>query len=67
MEYQKIANLLGNVSIQQFKFRTRNWVEINDDTGGAYSSDKQIRFKTAIVQGLVYVTTVMHIYLLKEI
>ena len=48
MEYQKIANLLGNVSIQQFKFRTRNWVEINDDTGGAYSSDKQIRFKTAI-------------------
>ena len=67
MEYQKIANLLGNVSIQQFKFRTRNWFEINDDTGGAYSSDKQIRFKTAIVQGLVYVTTVMHIYLLKEI
>ena len=67
MEYQKIANLLGNVSIQQFKFWTRNWVEINDDTGGAYSSDKQIRFKTAIVQGLVYVTTVMHIYLLKEI
>ena len=30
MEYQKIANLLGNTSNQPSKFRTKNWVEIED-------------------------------------
>ena len=30
MEYQKIANLLNNESDQSSKFRTRNWIEIND-------------------------------------
>ena len=64
MEYQKIANLLDSASNKPSKFRTRNWVEINDDIRGAYSPNKQIRFKTAM---LVYVITVMCIYLLKEI
>ena len=32
------------------KFRTRNWVEINDDIRGTYSPDKQIRFKTAMLR-----------------
>ena len=37
MEYQKIANLLDNeiapnASNQPSKFRTRNWVEINDES-----------------------------------
>ena len=32
------------------KFRTRNWVEINDDTRGAYSPNKKIRFKTAMLR-----------------
>ena len=31
MEYQKIANLLDSASNKPSKFRTRNWVEINDD------------------------------------
>ena len=30
MEYQKIANLLDSASNKPSKFRTRNWVEIND-------------------------------------
>ena len=30
MEYQKIANLLDNKSNQPSKFRTKNWVEIED-------------------------------------
>ena len=30
MEYQKIANLLESTSDNLLKFRTRNWVEIND-------------------------------------
>ena len=55
MEYQKIANLLDNevalsASNKPSKFRTRNWVEINDDIRGAYSPNKQIRFKTAMLR-----------------
>ena len=40
MEYQKIANLLNNESNQTSKFRTRNWVEIDDDVRGEYSHNK---------------------------
>ena len=32
MEYQKIADLIDDKSNQQSKFRTRNWVEINDES-----------------------------------
>ena len=66
MEYQKIASLLNDESYQPSKFRTRNWVEIDDDVRDEYSPDKQIRFKTAMLR-LVHVITVMHVYLLKEI
>ena len=50
MEYQKIANLLDSASNKPSKFRTRNWVEINDDIRGAYFPNKQIRFKTAMLR-----------------
>ena len=30
MEYQKITKLLDNTQNEPSKFRTRNWVEIND-------------------------------------
>ena len=50
MEHQKIANLLNDTSNKPSKFRTRNWVEINDDIRGAYSPNKQIRFKTAMLR-----------------
>ena len=50
MEYQKIANLLDNESNQPSKFRTRNWVEKNNEARGEYSPDKQIRFKTAMLR-----------------
>ena len=53
MEYQKIANLLNDTSNKPSKFRTRNWVEINDDIRGAYSSNKQIRFKTAMLRSIL--------------
>ena len=32
MEYQKIINFLQNTSNQQSKFRTKNWVEVNDES-----------------------------------
>ena len=50
MEYQKIANLLNDESNQPSKFRTRNWVEINNDARGTYCSDKQIKFKTLMLR-----------------
>ena len=50
MEYQKIVNLLDSASNKPSKFRTRNRVEINDDIRGAYSPNKQIRFKTAMLR-----------------
>ena len=37
MEYQKIANLIDDSTLNQpSKFRTRNWIEINDESRGAY-------------------------------
>ena len=30
MEYQKIMNILENTLNQSSKFKTKNWVEIND-------------------------------------
>ena len=39
MEYQKIINLLDDTTNQPSKFRTRNWVEINYESRGAYNDD----------------------------
>ena len=50
MEYQKTANLLNDESNKPCKFRTKNWVEINDDVRGLYSPNKQIRFKTSMLR-----------------
>ena len=49
MEYQKIANLLNIGSNQPYKFRTRNWVEINDESKGTYTSN-DIKFKTTMLR-----------------
>ena len=48
MEYQKIANLLESTSDNLSKFRTRNWVEINDESRGSYANN-DIRFKTTML------------------
>ena len=50
MEHQKIANLLNDESNKPSKFRTRNWVEINDEARGTYSPNKQIKFKTSMLR-----------------
>ena len=49
MEYQKIINLLDDTTNQQSKFRTRNWVEINDESKGRYDNSN-IRFKTFMIR-----------------
>ena len=45
MEYQKTINLPNQPS----KFRTRNWVEINEESRGTYNKDNQIKTKTSII------------------
>ena len=50
MEYQKIANLIDDTPSQPSKFRTRNWVEINDESRGAYNVNSQIKFKTTMLK-----------------
>ena len=42
--------MLDSASNKPSKFRARNWVEINDDIRVAYSPNKQIRFKTAMLR-----------------
>ena len=54
MEYQKIANLLDNASNQPSKFRTKNWVEINDESRGGYNVNSQIKFKTTMLKSSLY-------------
>ena len=49
MEYQRIANLLDNAPNQPSKFRTRNWVEINDGSQGT-CTNADIKFKTTMLK-----------------
>ena len=54
MEYQKIVHLLDNevalsASNKPSKFKTRNWVEINDESRGTYTSN-DIKFKTTMLR-----------------
>ena len=49
MEYQKIENLLESTSDNLSKFRTRNCVEINDESRGNYANS-DIRFKTTMLR-----------------
>ena len=49
MKYQKITNLLDDETKNQLsKFRTRNWIEITDESKGQY--DNSNKFKTFIIR-----------------
>ena len=50
MKYQKIINLLDNTPNQTYKFKAKNWVEINNESQGMYNENNQIRFKTTILR-----------------
>ena len=50
MEHQKIANLSDDASNQPSKFKTKDWVEINDDSRGTYNVNSQIKFKTTMLK-----------------
>ena len=42
MEYQKIINFVDNTPTQPSKFRTKNWVEKNDNSRGMCNNNSQI-------------------------
>ena len=50
MEYQKITNLLGNIPDKMPRFITKKWIEVHDQSGGAYNTNKKIRFKTSMLR-----------------
>ena len=50
MAYQKISNWIDDPSDQPSKFRTKNWVEINDESKGTYNANSQIKFKTTMLK-----------------
>ena len=50
MEYQETTNLLDNASNQPSKFKTKNWVEINDESRGVYNANSQIKLKTTMLK-----------------
>ena len=45
---------MDNTPNQQSKFITKNWFEINDDSGGTYNTNSQIKFKTSMLKSRFY-------------
>ena len=50
MEYQKMADLLDDASNKTSKFKTKNWIEINDESKGTYDVGNEIKFKTTMLK-----------------
>ena len=50
MEYQKIINLLDSTSNHSSKFRTKNWVQIIDESRKVYNTNSQIESKTTMLK-----------------
>ena len=50
MEYQKIINLLEKTPKQPTKFRTKNWLNLIDDSHGIFNTNSQIKFKTSLLR-----------------
>ena len=65
MENQKIMELFDNITNRPSKFRTRNWVEVNDESRGKYDSSI-IRFKTPMIRSN-YIIILTHTHLLAEL
>ena len=42
--------MIDGASSQPFKFKTKNWVEINDESRGAYNVNSHIKFKTTMLK-----------------
>ena len=45
-----MTNLFDNAANQPFKFRTKNWVEINDESRAIYNTNAQVKFEAIILK-----------------
>ena len=50
MECQNITNLLGDTSDKVPRFITKKWIEVHDQSGETYNTNKQIRFKKLMLR-----------------
>ena len=53
MENQKITNLLDNTPNKTSKFRTKNRVELNDESRETYNANSQTQFKTSMLRSIL--------------
>ena len=49
MEYQRIKNLVDNIPDKVPRFITKKWIEVHDQSGETYNTNKKIRFKTSML------------------
>ena len=66
MEYQKIINMIDDTKNQLSKFRTRNWIQINDESRETVMLIVILNLKLQW-SGQIYVIIVMHIYNLNQL
>ena len=59
MDYRKIDDTTNQPS----QFRTRNWIEINDESRGKYDYNSDIKFKTSVIRSDLcdYSDTYIHV------
>ena len=48
-----MINLLHNTPKQPSKFRTNNWIEVNDESRGTYNTNSQIKFKALMLKSIL--------------
>ena len=51
---RKLQNLLGNILDKVPTFIIKKWVEVHDQSGEVYNVNKQVRFKTPMLQSDLY-------------
>ena len=66
MEYQKVINKIDDTKNQPSKFRTRNWIQINDESRETVMLIVILNLKLQW-SGQIYVIIVMHIYNLNQL
>ena len=50
MKAQKIANLIKNKVTQPYKYKTKNWNEINEDSCKTCNTNSQIKVNTTMLK-----------------
>ena len=45
--------MLENRPNQPSKFRTKSWVEVNDESRGTYNVNSQVKFKTSMLRSSI--------------